>query len=90
MWSLARGSIIWAGRWLALLVGICAFGAIVGGILFPAFGHLLQMDLGTREMVIDGLLDGGFLALIWAPGISFVVCLMWARSQGENIKNKTP
>ena len=80
--GLVRASIIWTARWLALLAGICAAGAIVGGILFPVFGHRLRMDLGTREMVRNGLLDGGFLALILAPGISLVVCLMWARSRG--------
>ena len=77
-------ALVWVVRWLLLTIGICLAGALVGAILFPVAGHLLAMDLGTREMVTNGIFDGGFLALIWAPGISFVVCLMWARgSRGE-------
>jgi hypothetical protein len=69
----------WFGRWLFMVLAICLAGALAGGLLFPLFGHLLGMDLGTGEMIRNGIHDGAFLALIWAPGISFVACLMLAR-----------
>jgi hypothetical protein len=75
---------IWVARWALLTIGICLSGALMGALLFPLAGYLIGMELGTREMIRNGIFDGGFFALIWAPGISFVGCLMWARKgRGE-------
>ena len=73
----------WGGLWLGLIAAICLVGAFLGGLTFPLIGSLLEMDLSAGEMLRNGLMDGGFLALIWAPGLSFVACLMWARSKRQ-------
>ena len=78
---LLKLSIIWFSRWLFLLLAICLAGALVGALAFPVAGYLLGMDLGIGEMLRNGVFDGGFLALIWAPGLSLVACLMWGRQQ---------
>ncbi|MGC9452065.1 MAG: hypothetical protein ACP5I4_11530 [Oceanipulchritudo sp.] len=68
----------WFAFWLLLVAGITLAGAILGAVLFPVAGLLLGMDLEVPRMARNGWFDGGFLALIWAPGISFVACLMRA------------
>ena len=83
VWALR--AIKWVFLWLLLALAICWAGAVSGGLLFPVAGLLLRMDLPVREMVLNGLLDGGFLALIWAPGLSFVVCLMWGHGKGRPV-----
>ena len=69
----------WFGRWhlLVLLITLC--GAVAGAFLYPLFGSLIGMDLSVGRMVRLGVLDGGFYALIWAPGISFVACIIWGK-----------
>ena len=68
----------WIGLWLGLVLLICLAGALAGALLFPVGGLLLGLELPVADMLRNGIMDGGFLALIWAPGISFVACLMWA------------
>lgn len=36
------------------------------------------MDLPPARMLVNGLKDGGFYALIWAPGLALVICIMRA------------
>jgi amino acid transporter len=77
----------WCVGWLLLVVAIVAAGAVAGALLYPLFGTLLGMDLSVREMFLNGVLDGGFYAMIWAPGVSFVACLMganWKRRGAAN------
>jgi len=71
-----------------LSAGIVAFGAVAGALIFPAAGFLLGMDLEPLIMIRNGVLDGGFYALIWAPGISFVVCVMAIHKRGSENSNK--
>jgi hypothetical protein len=68
----------WFFIWLLLVLVIVGSGAAVGGLAYPFFGTLLGMDLSMREFFVNGVKDGGFYALIWAPGISLVVCIMAA------------
>jgi hypothetical protein len=88
--KLLRSGLCWLGLWLGLVCLICLGGAVAGAVLFPAVGLLLGMDLTAGEMARNGLLDGGFLALIWAPGVSFVACLMRAHRNRGAITAKTP
>lgn len=78
----------WIGLWIGFALGICFAGALAGGLLFPVAGSLLGMDLPLAEMLRNGLFDGGFLALIWAPGASFVICLMLAHRQYSTKRDK--
>ena len=71
----------WFSWWLFMVVGICLQGGLSGALLFPLVGSLLGVDYSLAEMSISGLKDGAFLALIWAPGTAFVVCLMRAHGK---------
>lgn len=76
----------WCAGWFLLLGVIVAAGAMAGSVLYPLVGSLLRMDLSVPDMFLNGVFDGGFYALIWAPGISFVACLMgahWKRRSGS-------
>lgn len=61
-----------------LVLVIVGIGAALGSLAYPFFGTLLGMDLSLREFFLNGVKDGGFYALIWAPGISLVACIMAA------------
>jgi len=71
----------WIAIWLALTVGFVVSGGILGSILFPIVGLLAGMEYPVMEMLRNGAFDGAFLALIWAPGGSFVICLMLAKKR---------
>ena len=77
-WSIIRATVRWLLRWLLLVLGICSAGALVGAVLYPVAGTLLGMDLPPARMLVNGLKDGGFYALIWAPGLALVICIMRA------------
>ncbi|NBD38908.1 MAG: hypothetical protein GVY10_10095 [Verrucomicrobia bacterium] len=68
----------WVGRWHLLVLAITAGGAVAGCLLFVVIGSLAQLDYSLGELARNGLADGGFYALIWAPGISLVACVMQA------------
>lgn len=59
-----------------MTVAITACGAVVGAVLFPIGGWLFGMELEFAALVSNGVYDGGFFAMIWAPGLSFVLCLI--------------
>ena len=73
--------------WLVLTVAIIACGAVVGAISFPIGGIIFGYEMEIRAMIHNGILDGGFYAMIWAPGISFVVCIMILRKKSGRISN---
>ena len=76
----------WLVIWILFVTLICGAGALVGGILFPIVGLILGMKLSVVEMIKNGLFDGVFLAGIWAPAVSLVVCLMKSREAKRNIR----
>lgn len=78
-----RRTWLWIGRWHLLVVLITMAGAIAGSMLYPLFGQLIGMNMPVGEMLNNGAKDGGFYAFIWAPGISFVSCLIW-RNRGKS------
>ncbi|HSH08805.1 MAG TPA: hypothetical protein VK995_00340, partial [Oceanipulchritudo sp.] len=88
--GLMLGVIRWLLLWLLLVIAICLAGAVVGAVVFPIAGRLLSMELTIPEMILNGLKDGGFLALIWAPGISLVVCIMRAYARKAKTGTKDP
>ncbi len=84
--QLAR-AIPWAGRFLAYVAAIVLAGGIVGGVLFPLLGVTLRMEYPVAHMARRGFLDLSFYALIWAPAISLVACVMQARSRSRERRN---
>ncbi|NDV63066.1 hypothetical protein G0Q06_11430 [Puniceicoccales bacterium CK1056] len=71
-------------RFLLLTAAITLAGALCGAVLFVLVGMLWNMDFTLGELIRNGLFDGGFLALIWAPGISFVALVVQAHKRKEN------
>jgi len=71
-----------AGAWLALWHGwlglMVACGAVLGALLFPLGRWVFGVDIPWTQAVLAGLRDGAFYFLIWAPGVSFVLCVMEA------------
>jgi hypothetical protein len=71
-------------RWHAWTASITAAGSVLGGILFLAVGTIAGMELSARQLLLNGLRDGGFYAFIWAPGCAMVLCLIHAHNQARN------
>lgn len=75
--------LVWFLVWLGISLSIIAMGAAVGGILFPIGGWVFGYELEVMQMVRNGIFDGGFYAMMWAPGISFVLCIMFIRKKSR-------
>lgn len=76
--KLCLGALTWLAIWLLLVALIVLAGALLGALLFAGIGSLAGMDYPVTHMLRRGFLDGGFLALIWAPAGSIVACVMWS------------
>jgi hypothetical protein len=76
-------------RFLLITSVITLAGALAGAALFVSIGTLIDMDLSTAELLRNGLFDGGFLALIWAPGAAIVLLFVHAHRKraGGAVKN---
>ncbi len=72
-------AIRWIPAWLALTLAMTIAGAVTGAMAFPVGGWVFGYELGIDVMAWNGIKDGAFLTFIWAPGASFVVCLILAR-----------
>ncbi len=77
-WSAAGRAFAWFRLWAGMVTAIVATGAVLGVCLFVVVGALLGVELGLVGRVLAGARDGAFYALIWAPGVSFVVCCILA------------
>jgi hypothetical protein len=75
---------------LLLTCAITLAGALIGAVLFLCVGKLFGMDFTTTELIQNGLFDGGFLALIWAPGVSFVTILIQANRRKRKSAPEIP
>jgi hypothetical protein len=68
----------WTVYFIFWLLAIVVGGALVGGISFPIFGPLFGSTRTPLEHAIAGTRHLGFIALIWAPGIALVLCVIRA------------
>lgn len=71
----------WAGRWLAYVLLMMLTGGILGCIGFLAIGPLITTDYSLRFLAWRGFYDGAFWFMVWAPGVSFVICVIQARQR---------
>lgn len=74
----------WAIYFLCWLLAIIGGGALIGAIVFPLLGPLFGSNRTPLAHAIVGARHLGFIALIWAPGIALVACVMRSR------RNKSP
>jgi hypothetical protein len=74
---------LWLGRWHGVVALMVAAGAVLGALAYSVGGLLLQLEGRLMDFLLKGLKDGAFYALIWAPGIGIVLCLMWARKSAR-------
>ena len=68
----------WFGLGLVIIVVMVSIGALLGGTLYPLVGVVIGKDLPILRMLRLGVMDGAFLAFIWAPGLSIVLCIAGA------------
>lgn len=78
------GALRWALRFLGLVAAQVLAGAGLGAVLYPAVGTLLGLRAGWVALLGKGILDLGFYAFIWAPGVALVCCLMRARREWQS------
>jgi hypothetical protein len=78
----------WLGLWHLRVFGIVASGGVLGSILFLVVGSLFKLDYSSTELLKNGLLDGAFYALLWAPGISLIWCIIIAKKESDAQKSK--
>ncbi len=65
----------WAARvggFFLTVIGLCALGGLLGGILFPFIGWLGGSNLSHEHMLVAGVRSGAFFFLVWAPGVALV------------------
>jgi len=67
------GTAVYFIFWFILVVFT---GAIVGAISFPLLGPLFGSTLTPFEHAIAGARHLGFIAMIWAPGVALVLCVI--------------
>lgn len=65
----------WAARvagFLLTVLGLCALGGLLGGVVFPIAGRLAGAHSSHDEMVVAGVKSGAFIFMVWAPGVALV------------------
>jgi len=60
------------------MLSIIFIGTILGAILYPLVGSLLQFKYLLMAMTEKGMLDLSFFALVWTPGGAIVLCFIKA------------
>jgi len=68
----------WAVYFLFWVAAVVLAGAVVGAIGFPLLGPLFGSMLTPTAHALAGARHLGFVALIWAPGIALVLCVVRA------------
>jgi hypothetical protein len=71
---------LWRSHWAIYFffwtIAVVLFGAAAGAIGFVLFGPFFGSTESPLRHAIAGARHLGFIALIWAPGIALVLCVM--------------
>lgn len=70
-----RQTKFWAARaagFFLTVLGLCALGGLLGGLVFPLAGRLGGSSLSRAELVVAGVKSGAFIFMVWAPGAALV------------------
>ncbi|WP_269542955.1 hypothetical protein [Cerasicoccus fimbriatus] len=85
------GFVRWPLRFLAIFFSIVLFLAVTGAVVFIIVGALTNPDKAILDRMLHGFRLGAELAAkVWAPAISFVLCVMWAHREHEKRKEAQP
>ena len=68
----------WAFYFLFWFLTVTGAGALIGAIAFPLFGPFFGSNLTPLQHILAGARHLAFVALIWAPGIALVFCVIRA------------
>lgn len=69
----------WAVYFFCCLIAIIGGGAFIGALSFPLVAPLFGSDRPPLAHAITGARHLGFIALVWAPGIALVACVIRAK-----------
>jgi hypothetical protein len=73
----------WAAYFFFWLLMITGGGALIGAIGFALLGPLFGSVQTPFEHAVAGARHLGFVAVIWAPGIALVLCVMRAHRNNQ-------
>ncbi len=82
-------AVYWMGRWLGWVGLAVAAGGVLGALVFYLAGICFTFDRTLAELVKQGVRDGAFYFLVWAPGGAAVICLMEARARSHRKGTQT-
>jgi len=85
--ALPSGWFGWIGLGFLIVLGMVTAGGLLGGILYPLVGTIIGKDLTVLRMLRLGFMDGAFYALIWAPGMSIVLCIAGAYEKRRDLSS---
>jgi len=68
----------WALYFIFWFLVVVAAGAMAGAVGFPLLGPLFGSKLGPVGHALAGARHIGFVAMIWAPGVALVLCVVRA------------
>lgn len=71
----------WLYHWHWRALAIILLAGIMGGALFGIVGGLAGIGESSLGRIRGGFGNGAFYGLIWAPGISIVICIMKAHRE---------
>lgn len=75
-----RAFVRWFPTFLLYASIMIAAGALVGTVLYGTVGVWLVDGMPLADLLRKGAHDGAFLAGVWAPGTSIVLCFMRAHT----------
>ncbi len=60
------------GGFFFTILGLCALGGLLGALVFPLAGRFGGSQKSYEELVVVGAKSGGFIFMVWAPGVALV------------------
>jgi hypothetical protein len=54
------------------IIGLCALGGLLGGLVFPLAGRWGGSAKTLDELIVVGVKSGSFIFMVWAPGAALV------------------
>jgi hypothetical protein len=68
----------WSLYFVVWVAGLVLLGSVLGAILFPLGGLLLNAERSSAALMARGAHFGSFYFLIWAPGVALCAAVMRA------------